>query len=203
MAVLLILTCSKSTTHCTLFYTCLPISYRFISTCSQPLRLVEQPEFREFLEYLNPDTLCWLPRAHSTIGIWVQRQYESYKQRVKQNLKNALSKIHVSCDLWTSPNGLPILALIFHYLGANKKVRRTVAALRELSGSHTGENLASVVMEVVKDWDIQHKLGYFMMDNASDNDVMIRHVAIGKFIPLYMGFTNKLGEICVNLRYSI
>ncbi|KAL5331437.1 hypothetical protein ACEPPN_000967 [Leptodophora sp. 'Broadleaf-Isolate-01'] len=42
---------------------------RFISVCSQPLRLVERSEFRDLLEYINPDTLCWLPRSHTTVAI--------------------------------------------------------------------------------------------------------------------------------------
>jgi hypothetical protein len=32
-------------------------SYRFIATCSQPLRLVERDEFRDLLDYINSDVL--------------------------------------------------------------------------------------------------------------------------------------------------
>ena len=46
---------------------------RFISRCSQPLRLIERPEFRELIEYCNPDTMAWLLKAHSTVGGWVER----------------------------------------------------------------------------------------------------------------------------------
>jgi hypothetical protein len=68
--------------------------------------------------------------------------------------------------------------------------------MREISGSHTGENLAIPVIEVIKDWNIQHNLGYFMMDNASDNDTMIRAIALGKRIVGFSGFANSFGEIC-------
>ncbi|KAG9232704.1 hypothetical protein BJ875DRAFT_544328 [Amylocarpus encephaloides] len=49
---------------------------RFIAVCSQPLQLAELDEFRELLIYLNEDVECWLPVSHSTIGIWVERQYK-------------------------------------------------------------------------------------------------------------------------------
>lgn len=52
--------------------------------------------------------------------------------------------------------------------GANGKVRRPVAGMKPINGNKTGENLAAVVMEVVKDWEIQYNLGYFMMDIAAD-----------------------------------
>lgn len=78
----------------------------------------------------------------------------------------------------TREHMLPILVIIFHYVDTNGKVRRTVAGMKQVSGSKTGENLATVVMEVIRDWEIQHNLGYFIMNNASDNDVMMRHLAL-------------------------
>jgi len=57
----------------------------------------------------------------------------------------------VSYDLWTSPNGLPILVIIFHYVGKDKKVHCIIAALREVSSNYTGENLAVPVIELIKD----------------------------------------------------
>jgi hypothetical protein len=40
--------------------------------------------------------------------------------------------------------------------------------MKEVSGKHSGENLAAVVLQVVKDWEIEDNLGYFMMDNADN-----------------------------------
>jgi hypothetical protein len=160
---------------------------RFIATCSQPLRLVEQEEFRDLLDYINSDVLTWLPKTHNTTGRWVKRQYEAHKQRVKRNVSQAQSKIHISCDLWTSTNDLPILVVILHYIDKNGKSRRNVATMEEVDGLHTGENLSVPVLEVIKEWDIQDNLGYFMMDNADNNDTMMASIALGKG-PLFLKF---------------
>ncbi len=61
-----------------------------------------------------------------------------------------------------------------------------MAAMREVSGSYTGTHLAEVVLEVIKDWGIQNNLGYFMIDNADNNDTMMRDIAISKFILLWL-----------------
>lgn len=87
--------------------------------------------------------------------------------------------VHVSCDLWTSTNDLPILVVILHYVDKKGYTRRNVAAMKEVDGAHTGENLAAVVIEVVTEWNIQGNLGYFMMDNADNNDTMIKTIALG------------------------
>jgi hypothetical protein len=108
-----------------------------------------------------------------------------------KNVQEARSKVHVSTDLWTSTNGLPILVIIFSYITKRGKLRRTVAAMKKVLGSHTGENLAHVVMDVVKEWNIQSNLGYFMMDNAENNDTMMAEIALGKRSLLAFSFANK------------
>jgi hypothetical protein len=46
---------------------------RFIAACNMPLRLVECPEFRALLSYLNKDVNRWLNHTHNTIRTWVIR----------------------------------------------------------------------------------------------------------------------------------
>jgi len=80
---------------------------KFIATCNQPLRLVECPEFRAFLTYLNSDIDIWLAVSHTTIAIWVQRQYLIEKKLKVQRVQSAQSRIHISMDLWTSQTAKP------------------------------------------------------------------------------------------------
>ncbi|KAM4063334.1 transposase-like protein [Hirsutella rhossiliensis] len=43
----------------------------------------------------------------------------------------------------------------------------------ELRESHTGENIASQVAEVIESFEIQDKIGYFTLDNAKNNDTAV------------------------------
>jgi hypothetical protein len=63
-------------------------------------RVVECPEFRALLAYINDDIDTWLPDTHETIRKWIMRQYEDQKEKVKQRIQSAKSRIHISCDLW-------------------------------------------------------------------------------------------------------
>jgi hypothetical protein len=153
---------------------------KFIAACNQSLRLVECPEFRDFLVYLNEDINTWLPGSHNTIKLWVLRQFDIERKRIKQRLQNARTKIHISCDLWTSPNTLAIFGIVAHYISEDNVLESSVLAIKEVDGAHEGNNLANIVMEVIKDWGFATKLGYFVMDNASNNDSMMRKLALGK-----------------------
>jgi hypothetical protein len=86
-------------------------------------------------------------------------------------------------DLWTSPNTIPILGIIALYTAEDGNLESIVLGLKEVIGAHEGKNLASVVMEVIKEWGIASKLGFFVMDNASNNDTMMQSVSLGKQIP--------------------
>jgi hypothetical protein len=60
---------------------------KFISVCNQSLRLVECPEFRTFLFYLNKDIESWLPDDHHTIHKWVLRQFNIEKEMKIQRIQ--------------------------------------------------------------------------------------------------------------------
>ena len=146
---------------------------RWISRCSVSFRMTEIPEFRDLLLYLNPEVNNWLPTSHNTIHKWTIRSYNNERTRVIQAVQSALSKIHFTVDLWTSTNNLALLGIIGHYITENGELRQSILGLREVHGRHTGENQASIVVNVIREFGIASKIGYFMMDNATNNDTMI------------------------------
>jgi hypothetical protein len=154
---------------------------RFITACSLPFRLVECPEFRALLAYINNDIDTWLPDTHETIRKWIMRQYEDQKDKVKQRIQSAKSRIHISCDLWTSPNSLAILGVVGHYVTEDGQLEHHILALKDIDSEHDGSHLAAAILEVVDGWGFASKLGYFVMDNAGNNDTMMRSLSLGQY----------------------
>jgi hypothetical protein len=131
---------------------------RFITACSLPFRLVECPEFRALLAYINDDIDTWLPDTHETIRKWIMRQYEDQKEKVKQRIQSAKSRIHISCDLWTSPNSLAILGVVGHYVTEDGQLEHHVLALKDIDSEHDGSHLAAAIFEVVDEWGFASKV---------------------------------------------
>jgi hypothetical protein len=152
---------------------------RFVAACSLPFRLVECPEFRALLAYLNTDIDTWLPDTHETIKKWILRQYHTQKEKVKQRIQSAKSIIHISCDLWTSPNSLAVLGIVAHYVTEDGQLEHHTLALKDIDSEHDGSHLAAAVLEVVDEWGFASKIGYFVMDNAGNNDTMMRSLSLG------------------------
>lgn len=154
---------------------------RFIAAHHESLRLVECAEFRALLTYLNPETDAWLPEDHKTIQVWILRQFSAQKALVRILLANAVSDIHMSTDLWRSPSRKEFLAVTAEGVDENEKPFHLLLGLKELKGSKAGEFQAPLVLEVIRDFNIQGKLGYFVMDNDGTNDTMLRFLARRKF----------------------
>lgn len=125
------------------------------------------------LKFLNPGVLSILPTSHQTIREWVMRTFETQKRRMRQVLQSALSRIHFTVDLWSSPNKLGILGIVAHFIDSNGELVSCCIALREVHGKHSGENQARIVMNVVEEYGIVTQIGYFVSDNADSNDTLM------------------------------
>jgi hypothetical protein len=70
--------------------------------------------------------------------------------------------------------------------------------MREVIGEHSGENMARYVLEVLKEYDIICNLGYFTMDNASNNNIMMIILSYS----LRKDFGLKYDPIYYRIRYQ-
>jgi hypothetical protein len=105
------------------------------------------------------------------------RYFELAKNTIKEILSHTLSRIHLTWDLWTSPNFKAMIAITAHWTDPDWKIQLTLLAIRELEGDHDGENISEVIFSVLKEYNIVDKFGYFTGDNASNNDTALQCLA--------------------------
>ena len=60
---------------------------------------------------------------------------------------------------------------------SDERSRPGVISLREFKGSHNGELQAKVLLEVVEEYDLVGKAGYFTMHNHEANNTMLDEIA--------------------------
>ena len=150
---------------------------QWIVTEDIPLKQVRTNVFRTFLEYVNPVANQMLPKSDSTLKIHAEGLFAEGKERLRHMLATALSDIHITCDMWTSPNYLGLLAVVAHFTNEKSELHAVTLALVELQGEHSGQNQAAIVLDVLNDYGIRNKLGYMVMDNIGINDTLINVIA--------------------------
>lgn len=145
----------------------------FICCVHIAFSIVESEWFLALLITLSDLVPDLLPSSHNTVRSWVLKSYEKRKQKVRNILHQARSNIHLSFDLWTSPNHHAFNAIVAHYVTSDYKVASTLLAFRNLLGPHSGENIAGSVQDVCEEYEIWPRLGCFVLDNATNNDSCI------------------------------
>ncbi len=65
------------------------------------------------------------------------------------------------------------MAVVIYYCDKIYKNRTRLIALRRFRGSHSEENIAALLIEIIKKYGFEDRLGYFIADNVKSNDVCI------------------------------
>ena len=97
-----------------------------------------------------------LPWSHNTIKSWVLNSFTSNKNLLQLNLDNALSSIHFSFDLWSSPNNLALLGVIGHWISKQGQSHHTLLVLRTMEGLHTCDNQCALLWRIIQEYELQH-----------------------------------------------
>ncbi|KAG6999750.1 Transposon Tf2-6 polyprotein [Fusarium oxysporum f. sp. conglutinans] len=121
-----------------------------------------------------------LPKSPSALSNWIKEKWVGDAGRrvwLVEKLHVATSKIHISVDAWTSEEGTNYLAVVAHFLDESHKLQTALLDLPPLKGPHSGENLAKALSKVIDFYDISTVIGFFMMDNAGNNDTCIQELA--------------------------
>lgn len=146
---------------------------RWIGCMHVAFSVIEHHTFRELILYICPALQPFFVKAGNTIRRWIMIEFKKQRVRVKDEMALAMSLIRISFDLWTSPNTLGIVAVVAHFLDKDLINRSLLIGMRRVRGSHSGENVAEVIIPILIEMGVVSKLGYFTTDNATTNDVTI------------------------------
>ncbi|KAJ0134311.1 Uncharacterized protein HZ326_22641 [Fusarium oxysporum f. sp. albedinis] len=141
------------------------------------LRLVEWPEWYALLHTVNHMAPRVVTQSRGQVPKLLEEGFTPHRQTLITKLKFSLAQVHFSIDTWSSPNHHSLLAIVTHFINLDsRQLCKTLLALRELEGSHSGEAIAETFLRVINSYGIQDKIGYFTLDNAY-NDTMMQAIA--------------------------
>jgi len=113
-----------------------------------------------------------LPKSGNTVRAWTMQLFSEQKRALIRLLESP-HVVHFTFDLWSSPNHLAILGLVAHWINLEGRACHALLGLRKMCGAHTGENQSQVVLTLLQEYFLVEKVGYFTLDNASNNDTAL------------------------------
>jgi hypothetical protein len=130
---------------------------------------------QELFNVYDP-TLSGIASSHWSIRQDIDRLYKSYKEALYKDLSQALTRIHLGFDMWTSPNNKAMMAVTAHYIDLNKRHQSCLLGLRQHEGDHSGARLSQTLSAVVSEWGLSSReIGVVIADNATSNDTCLEH----------------------------
>ncbi|CAN1145106.1 Putative AC transposase [Linum perenne] len=82
--------------------------------------------------------------------------------------------ISITTDCWTSLRNHSFICLTAHFIGRNWQLHKKIINFKKIT-SHKGEDVADSIITCLDEWGIKRVL-CCTLDNASANDVAIRHL---------------------------
>jgi hypothetical protein len=151
---------------------------RCIAVLHLPYSIVEHDEFRDLLLYCSPHLRRdnTLPKSGKSIKVWMIELFLLQQAFLVALLQASRAMVHISFDLWTSPNHYCMLGVVCHFIDKNWVNRTVLLALKPLKGKHCGVNIGNILIEVLKAYSLFEFLGFCVTDNAGDNDTSMLSV---------------------------
>ena len=143
---------------------------------TKPFTEVEHPAFREKIKYVNPAAEALLTSSGDTIRHHIVKIYQEEIKTVTGVISKARSRIHLSFDIWSSPNGKAYLGIEAYWMAKRMQPMHALLGFKPLTSTHTGQNIGDIVFDLAKSFGILSKLGYCVLDNAPNNDTAIARI---------------------------
>ncbi|KAK4389874.1 putative AC transposase [Sesamum angolense] len=103
--------------------------------------------------------------------------YEEEKVKIYKLLDGLRCKVSLTTDIWTFENShVAYCCLTVHFVDDSWELQKKILAFRNMPCPHDGETLFSFMKEMILEWNLDKKLFSIDVDNATNNDVMIRKV---------------------------
>ncbi|KAJ2921370.1 hypothetical protein H1R20_g15725, partial [Candolleomyces eurysporus] len=161
----------------------------FIIADDQSINVVESVFFRRLLLLLRKELRDEDIPHRTFVRNHICKRWDIYMDELRGELKNAVGKISLTTDLWSDPNLRPFMAVTAHWIEAktvqtaegpvtNLNLRADLIAFYNLPGRHTGKHLGTALLHVLDRLKIAGKIGWVTVDNTSNNNTMMEHLAI-------------------------
>ncbi|KAG7000867.1 putative AC transposase [Fusarium oxysporum f. sp. conglutinans] len=152
------------------------LSVGFVIDSDVPFTIFEHSFLRKIFNHFDNDLVLQMPWSGSSVTREIHRLFEAKRDTIKAELRNALTAVHISFDLWTSPNRFAIMAVFAHFIDQLDHQQSRLLALRRQFGAHSSENLAGSLIDIVQEWEIEGRVGCAISDNMTANDTCLYYM---------------------------
>jgi hypothetical protein len=146
---------------------------RFIIGCRLAFNVAEHIQFKRLLHiiYHPSGRSLKIPNRHQIRN----RLFELAEISKSSNLSrfSPKSKMSIALDCWSSPDRKAFIGITGYFISDDFKYHEILLGFRSITGSHTGANLADIVLDVIQKNGLQKCIFGITTDNAANNGTLV------------------------------
>jgi len=102
--------------------------------------------------------------------------FQLRKTQIKDKILYAKSKINLSLNSWRSLNCNDYMAICAYFISEEYKLKYYLLGFRKVNRAKSGQLIAEITADVINDYKIGQNLRAFIMDNAMDNNTILKEL---------------------------
>lgn len=138
---------------------------RLIARQDLPLNFGESPAFENYIKNSHNPRFQAVSRQTTTRDL--KNVYDKGYESLKELFSTCTFSVSVTSDIWSSRAKEDYLSVVVHFIDDDWQMQKRVLGLRLIDVSHTGENIAERIREVIDEFNLADKIFAVTMDNAS------------------------------------
>ena len=136
-----------------------------VVNASLPLYLVDHPDFRSFINALNPQyRLSYKKRLTNNL---ISKFHSQVEARVKEEI-NSVQTTTLSSDAWIDPRSKSFYAISSSIINDSWEYKTYLLACNRMKGRHTADNIFSKYKEITNKFEINDKVTHNVTDAAAN-----------------------------------
>ncbi|CAH2002487.1 unnamed protein product [Acanthoscelides obtectus] len=137
----------------------------------QPISIVEDKEFKKFVNMLNPGYS--LPTRKTISQTLIPNLYLSELEKLKNRMQY-VSAANLTVDSWTSINNENFIGVTVHFFSDDLNLSSALLNCECYGERHTAENLSKFLLDTVKEFNMENKIAACTTDNAPNMIAAVR-----------------------------
>ncbi len=102
------------------------------------------------------------------------KAFKEEKRSLQAMFTNSKSKISLTSDMWTSNRTVGYICITTHFIDEEWKPQKRIVKFTAMETPHTGVAMFNVMVNFIREWNIEDKIFAMTLDNASNNGAMMK-----------------------------
>ncbi|XP_075664493.1 zinc finger BED domain-containing protein RICESLEEPER 1-like [Castanea sativa] len=135
-----------------------------------PFNMMKHEVFNVFMKTVTP---YYQKISHNTARNDCISTFELKKKKLKTML-GSVNRVNLTADFWKYGQKIGYMCLTCHFVDSSWKLQKRIINFCHVPPPHSGVVISDAIFKSLLDWGLENKVCTITLDNANNNDAVVR-----------------------------